>query len=70
MTHYGVRKAACTELHSIKNLILGKIVLVVLVAKHPIFYLASLFCYVPFYAIIHVRVKAKVKLMLNHIKKK
>ena len=37
----------CTELQFIKNLTLGKTGLEVLVAKHPIFYLASLFCYIP-----------------------
>ena len=42
----------------------------VLVAKHPIFYLASLFCYIPLQTIIYARVKAKVKIMLSQLKKK
>ena len=37
-----------TELYFIYNFVLGKTVLVVLVAKHPIFYQASLFFLHPY----------------------
>ena len=44
--------------------------MVILVAKHPILYIASLFCYIPLLIIIDVRVKAKVKIMLRQLQKK
>ena len=44
--------------------------LVVLVAKHPILYIASLFCYIPLYIFIDVCVKAKEKIMLRQLQKK
>ena len=47
-----------TELQFIYNLTLGKTGLEVLVAKHPIFYLASLFWYIPLIFFIYVLIKA------------
>ena len=38
-------------------------------AKYPIFYLASLFCYIPLQTIIKICVKAKVKIKLSQFPK-
>ena len=42
-----IRFACITEVQLLYILILGQTCLVVLVAKHPILYIAALFCYIP-----------------------
>ena len=58
------------ELQLLYILVLGRTCLVVLVAKHPIFFIASLFCYILLSIINYVCVKAKVKIMKKQFLKK